>query len=158
MISTFFAPYKNIMLIILGVVIVSAATLSIFKFISYERDIGYKKAVAEYAARESVIEKATAAKQSQLQETIKKAQNDAITREQKINDLSVTLTDTTKRMQYTISGLRSKIAGLTADAARRQADAALDVSGECSEEYTKMATEAARLSNQLILLQDAWPK
>lgn len=158
MISSFLFPYKNIFIILAGVAIISLISFSIIKFISYQRGIGYAKAVAEYNAKEIVMQKATAAKQSQLIETIKKAQNEAIEREKAIIKLSGDLDSTTKRMRNTISTLRSQIAGLTADAARRQADAALDVSGECADEYSKLAKEAARLSSEIKLLQDAWPK
>lgn len=158
MISTFLAPYKNIMLIVLCIALISALMFGIFKFISYERNIGYQKAVAEYTARELVMQRATAAKQAQLLYKVKKAQDESTAREQKINELSTTLDATTERMRNSTAHLRREIAGLTADAARRQASAALDVSNECTDEYSALAKEAARLSSGIILLQDSWPK
>lgn len=155
---SFLALYKNKLLMVVGLIVIIAIGVGGYKFVKYEQNIGYQRAVAEYTARELAAAKATAAKQAELINQVKEAQNEASKRNEQVKKLSNDLNTTTSSLRNTITRLRGQVSDLTADAARRQADSALGVSGECAEEYTKMAEEAARLSSQLMLLQDAWPK
>lgn len=135
-----------------------AALFAGYKFVKYEQNKGYQKATAEYNAKLVIAQQAAIAKERQLNDKVQKAANEAIEREAKIKELSGSLDDTNKRMRDTVADLRRKLSRATEAAARKQADAALGVSGECADEYIKLAKEAARLSSELTQLQDAWPE
>jgi DNA anti-recombination protein RmuC len=151
------APYKWLIAAVAAIALMAGLIFGAHKFLEHERNLGYQKAVAEYTAKQLVAEQAARAKEVQLNDKIQKARDEAKIREQKINDLSSTLNDTTKRMRDTVANLRNQLSRASQDSVRRQADAALEVSGECTNRYSKLAEETSRLASEIILLQEAWP-
>ncbi len=128
-----------------------------YRFIKHQQAIGYQRAVTEATQKRIIATQEAQAKERVLNKQLQDARNEAVKREKQINDLSKSNAADINRMRNTIADLRNRLSEATREALRKQADAALDVSGKCSEEYSRMAEEAARLANELKMLQDAWP-
>src|SRR6185295_2015524 len=146
--------------IITGIVLLSIAaiTYGVHVTLANERKIGYDKAVAEYTEKAAVVEKEARARELELSKQIQEARNAATIREQKISDLSTQLSTTSNRLLNTINALRSKLSASSAEAARKQADTALSLLGECQARYGEVAESADRHASDVKLLEEAWPK
>jgi chromosome segregation ATPase len=144
---------------IAGIVVLGIALMAgYYHFIAYHEDIGYQRAVAKYA-----LEKAKAdqiAIDQHLAQIKQKeiAENEAAKRKIELEETIASLHAELDRMRVESTRLRSRIATLTVDSARRVADAAITVFSECTAEYSKVAGAADECLSERQTLIDAWPK
>jgi len=155
---SFLASYRSIILVIVSAVAVAAVTYSVHRTLKAREQRGYDTAVSEYRIKELAAERAARQRETELNLQISKARDEATKRNQKIDTLTRDITNTTDSMRDTISTLRRKLSTDSAEAARRQADTALSVFGDCQERYSKMAETADRHASDVKMLEEAWPK
>lgn len=158
MFSLFFAKYKWAIEIGAVLLVIALVFYGINKVLKFKEQQGYDKAVAGYTVKQLAAEQAARAKETEWSNQLQKAQNDAILRNQKIDELSRNLDSATSRLRDTIATLRNKLATDSADAVRNRADTALRVFGECAEEYRKVAEYAEQHGSGKQELKDAWVK
>lgn len=152
------APYKLLFECLAFLAIIAAISFGVHKFLSYEQQIGYEKAVAVYTAQALKDTEAARLREQALAKQLQDAQNDAIIREQKINALASALSSATGSLRNTTRDLLGSLPTATAEAARKTAAAFATVFSDCQGKYAGMAEVADRHASDVKTLNDAWPK
>lgn len=155
---SFLAPYKLYIEIAAVLAIVAGISYGVHNLLAHERKLGYNIAVAEYTEKALAAAKEARAREIVLNTQVQEARNVAILREQQIVDLSARLSVTSNSLLDTINALRHKLSTDPADTARKRADTALTLLGECQKRYGEVAESADRHASDVKLLQDAWPR
>lgn len=138
--------------------VLAAIAFGVHRFLDYEQGVGYARAVAEYTAKALVAEKAAREKEQALQLQLQEAQNAAIERDRKLQELMAASAAATVSMRDTVSTIRRGLPLATADAARKAADAFAAVFTDCQGRYTAVAKAADGHASDVQTLKEAWPK
>ncbi len=154
---SFLTPYKLYIELAIIITIIGGIAFGAHKLLAHERKVGYDKAVAEYTEKALIANQAARARELALNTQVQEARNAATLRENKILELSNKLSSTSNSLLDTINSLRRKLSQSSAEAARRQADTALTLLGECQERYGEMAENADRHASDVKMFQEAWP-
>ena len=123
---------------------------------SVENDWQREKIVQQQAAM--AANHAARMREQELTSKLQEAQNAAKQRE-------TTLRADADRARSAVAGLRNDLAAIrnglssaTAEACAITANAAIDVFGQCTEEYRAMAEVADRHANDAKMIHEAWPE
>lgn len=149
---SFFAEYKWTIVLIFGLFLVIQLVLK------HQREMGYNEASAECRTKEIASQAAAIAKENQLMQQIKDAENAANIREQEYKKLSDILNITTRRLRDTTTAIRNDLQTNAPATNIKIADASLAVLGECTEEYRALAENADGHASDVQTLREAWPK
>lgn len=155
---SFLSPYKWAIEALAFMTLVAGITYGVHTFLNHERQIGYDKAVAEYTARELVAEQVSRATEQRLTKQIEDAQNEAVIRNEQIQELARAVADSSGSLHDTVAALRGGLPTASVDALRHTADAALAVFSDCQAKYGRLAEVADRHASDVETLTEAWPK
>lgn len=89
---------------------------------------------------------------------LQEAQNNAIEREKKINEVRASAVSASGSLRNTITSLRGELSRTSESARNQAADTGLQLLGECSEKYREVAEAADRHASDVETLMEAWPK
>lgn len=128
------------------------------RMVAYHEGVGYQRATAVCSADKLRAEQAANERDAEYQSQLRKANHDAEERQAAlaadIDNLNLQL----ERVRHDRDAMRSRVAELSGEAARRVADSCLDVHGECTERYSALAKETGRVVSECQTMIDAWPK
>lgn len=150
--------YKLILELLAFLALAGGIAFGAHRFLDYERDIGYQKAVAEYTARDLLQAKANAADTARLTKQLEDAQNAARDREKLLTDAAAGSSTAVAGLRGDLAALRRGLPGASADASRQAADALAAVFGDCAGKYRDLAAIADHHASDVKTLTDAWPK
>jgi hypothetical protein len=144
----------------IGIVIAVALIITFFvhKFLSYEQQIGYDKAKAEYNERLVEAQKAAINRENELKQQLKEALNGQSQRDEVIRKLSVAASGASSSLRDTLTAIRDGSASAAIDALRKTTVTLTTVFGECADRYRDMAEKADRHASDVKTLVEAWPK
>lgn len=151
------APYKLLIECLAFFALIGAVALGIHKFLAYEQQIGYDRAVAEYTAKQLEAEKYARATEQRLNKQLEEAQNAATARDKTISASVASAASTSASLRGTLNDLRNGLPDATAAAARATAVALTGVFGDCQDRYRWMAEKADRHASDVRTLKEAWP-
>lgn len=152
------APYKLLAECLAFFALIAAIAIGIHRFLSYEQDIGYQKAVAEYNQKLIAAQDAARATEFRLNKQLEDAQNAATKREQALSDAATASAAASGSLRNTVRNLSGLLPNATADAARKTAIAISGVFLDCQDKYRDMAKIADGHASDVRTLKDAWPK
>ncbi len=154
----FFSPYKLLIEVIaIGALIISIGA-GVHKFLSYEQDIGYQKAVAEYATKENAALKAAQEKTALLATQLAEANSHAQEREQTIKALSAAAGAASGSLRDAVNTISRGVSTASIDALRQSTTALGALFNDCQGRYRGVAESADRHASDVKTLTDAWPK
>lgn len=130
----------------------------IHKVFQYEQSIGYDRAVAEYTAKALDAEKAMREKEQILNAQVEEARNEAVKRNNQIDQLSRDLGLATNKLRDTVSTNKRIIDKNPESSGSKYTETLGDVLGSCVEEYSEMARDADKERSDSLMYQQAWPK
>jgi exonuclease VII large subunit len=142
----------------IGILLLAAIAYGIHHFLGYEQNIGYEKAVAEYTQKQLIAEQKARAKEQALNTQIVEAQNAANERQQQLDKVTSSLAITNKQLHDTTNTLRNRLSKNSPATNINTADTALSVFSDCTDRYSELAETADKYTNEIKMLQDAWPK
>ena len=151
-------PYKWLIGAVGVATLLAAIFIGINLYKTKNQNIGYNKAVAEYNVKLLEAEQKARATEQRLNKQIEDARHESEKRKEKLNKLSRDNTDLVKRLRNTIADSKRSLSGNSPETNRETASTALDLFGECTERYSKMAEAADRHAEEVRLLEDSWPK
>jgi HD-GYP domain-containing protein (c-di-GMP phosphodiesterase class II) len=151
-------PYANLLKVGAVVVAVAAAVWWFNGFVERQQQIGYEKAVGEYAAKQLEAVQGARAAEKAIQQKLNEAQNAAAERETKLRDDYAAAHAAALGLRNTLAGLRNGLPTATAAACRQTSATALDVFGECTAAVERLAAAADGHASDVKTLTDAWPK
>lgn len=152
------APYRFAVQIAAIVALGVALMVGYYRLISYHENIGYQRATAVCTADKLVAEQAANKREAEYQSQLRKANHDAEERQAALAADIDSLNRQLERVRHDRNALRARVAELSAEAARRVADACIEVHGECTERYSALAKETGRVVSDCQTLIDSWPK
>ena len=155
---SFFSPYKVLIeAVAIGALILGIA-FGIHHFLSYEQQIGYDKAVAEYTAKELEATKAARAREQALAAQLSEAQNAAAIREQTIKTLASAAAVSSGGLRDTIAGINARVPNDSVLALGNAVRTLGQVFTECEGRRRQVAEDAERLNSEKRTLVESWPK
>ncbi len=155
---SFFSPYKLLIEVTLIGSLIAGIRFGIHQFLSYELDIGYQKAVAEYTKRGNAALKAAADKATAPAQQLAEANNHAQAREQTIKTLSVAAGAASVSLRDAIGSISRGASTASVDALRKSTATLATVFNDCQGKYRAMAEIADRHASDTKTLTEAWPK
>ena len=137
---------------------IAAVIFGVQRFLAHEQDIGYQRAVAEYAVKEKAAKEQALEKERFLRQQVSEAEANAQKRYEEKRAVIADAAAATRSLRDTIADQRSKLATVAADACRQTASAALTVLAECASAYGDMAEKADGHADDVRTLSEAWPR
>lgn len=120
--------------------------------------VGYAKAKAEYTQAALTATEVSRTKEQAWQAQTNKANNDSKKRETKLLAGIAAADLQSSGLREQLETTRLSLPGLTRNAVEQYASTAGAVFRECTERYTRVATEAERVSSDYQTLVAAWPR
>lgn len=152
------APYRFAVQIA-GIVALGIALMTgYYQLISYHEDIGFQHATAVCTADKLIAEQAANQREAEHQSQLRKANHDAEERQAALAADIDNLNRKLERVRHDRDAMRARVAELSGEAARRVADACIEVHGECTERYSALAKETGRVVSDCQTLIDSWQK
>lgn len=138
--------------------VIAAAVFAWNWFISYERNIGYQKAVAEYNVKLLAAKEAADKREQELSAQVQEAQANGLKREETIKALAAAVGKSSDSLRNTANAIRLGLPLATVEAARTAADAFAAVFTDCQGRYGELAAKADGHASDVRTLEEAWPK
>lgn len=123
----------------------------------YEQ-IGYQRAVAEYADKARAAEVASRLREQQLINQTRKAEHDAAAREKSLRTEFAAVQRSNLGLRNTVANLRATVSAADLATCRATVDASLAVFGDCAARLGELAQAADGHANDVQTLSEAWPK
>ena len=152
------APYRFAAQIAGIVALGIALMVGYVRLISYHEGIGYQQAAAICTADKLRAEQAANEREAAYQSQIRKANHDAEQRQAVLSADIADLHRQLERVRNDRNAMRARVAQLSTEAARRVADAGIQLLGECEAEYGRVAEAADKCLSDRQALIDGWPK
>jgi hypothetical protein len=149
------APYKLLFECLAFFALLAGIAFGIHKFLSYEQDIGYQRAVSEYQAQAEKDRAAARAKEQADAKQKEVAENERTLQGQRIDALAAALATTSGRVRSTSDAAIRNLSGATAETAAKTALAFSGVFGDCTIRYADLARKADGHVADIRLLQAA---
>jgi hypothetical protein len=149
------APYKLLIECLAFAALIAAIAIGAHKFLSYEQQIGYNKAVAEYTAQALKDAQAAKAKEEVMVKQLEDARNENTLQNQRIDALASALTTTASGLRGSSDAAIRNLSSATAEAARQTATAFAGVFQDCTGRYVDLAKAADGHVADIRLLQAA---
>ena len=154
----FFSPYKILIEAVAIGGLILAIAFGIHHFLSYEQNIGYQKAVAEYTAKELIATQAARAREQQLAQQLSEAQNAAQVREQTIKTLASAASVSSSGLRDTLASINRGVPTADLNSLRESTRSFGAVIGKCQDALVGMANKFEQANSDKRTLIDAWPK
>lgn len=138
--------------------VIAAAVFAWNWFISYEQNIGYQKAVAEYNVKLLEAKEAADKREQELTAQVQEAQANGLKREETIKALAAAVGKSSDSLRNTANAIRLGLPLATVEAARTAADAFAAVFTDCQGRYGELAAKADGHASDVRTLEEAWPK
>ena len=122
----------------------------------HEQSSWQAEKLAMAATRDKQINEARRA-EAAMREQVRKAQEDARKREEKLVADAAAAGRAADGLRGEIASLRRGLSAAGAEANRRTADSALDVFGQCVDQYRAVAQAADQHASDAVTLDQAWP-
>lgn len=155
---SFLSPYKPLIEAIAISALIIGIGIGIHMFLSYEQNIGYQKAVAEYTIKENIALKAAAEKTAALTKQLAEANQHAQALEQTIKTLSAATSAVSGSLRDTVNNISRGVSTASIDALRQSTAALATIFNDCQDRYRGMAEKADRHANDVKTLTEAWPR
>lgn len=123
---------------------------------SVENDWQNEKLVQQQAAM--AANRQAQMRERELTKKLQEAQNAAKTREANLRADANRARSATAGLRNDLDAIRNGLPAATAEACAITANAAIDVFGQCTEEYRAMAEAADRHANDAAMIYEAWPE
>lgn len=147
-----------ILRIVAGALAIAALGFAWGRFLDYEQDIGYQKAVAEYNVKLLAAKEAAAKREQELSAQVQEAQANGLKREETIRTLAAAVGKSSDSLRNTANAIRLGLPHATAEAARTAADAFAAVFTDCQGRYADVAAKADGHASDVRTLEEAWPQ
>ena len=141
-----------------GALAIAALIFAWNRFLDYEQDIGYQKAVAEYNVKLLAAKEAADKREQELTTQVQEAQANGLKREETIKALAAAVGKSSDSLRNTANAIRLGLPHATVEAARTAADAFATVFSECQGRYGELAAKADGHASDVQTLMEAWPK
>jgi len=151
-------PWKLIAEIVAALALFAAITFGIHRFLEYEQNIGYQRAVAEYTAKALEAEKAARIKEAADQQRLQEAQNAYAKAQEIIRGLTAANVAAANGLRDTAANINSHLSDFSADALRDLARTYRDILGECTARRDELAAKTESINEEKRKLISAWPK
>lgn len=112
---------------------------------------------AAYLKASAKAEKEARAKEQEYSRQLKKAQDDFLSRQNRLLADASAARAESSRLQHSLADFRRQLPDLTREAINRYADTASVVFDECQREYSELAATADRIDADRQMILDAWP-
>ena len=139
-------------------VAIAAAVFAWNRFLDYEQNIGYQKAVAEYNVKLLAAKEAADKREQELSAQVQEAQANGLKREETIKALAAAVGKSSDSLRNTANAIRLGLPHATVEAARTAADAFATVFTDCQGRYADVAAKADGHASDVRTLEEAWPK
>lgn len=143
---------------LIAAALLAAAVFAWNAFLSHQQEIGYQKAVAEYAVKLAEAKDAALERERFLRTTVTEAQNERIKSETTLQVQLAAARSVSVSLRDDLADYRRSLATASVDAARAYADAGLRLLGACQERYIGVAAAAKGHLADSLMYQQAWPK
>ena len=141
-----------------GALAIAALIFAWNRFLDYEQDIGYQKAVAEYNVKLLAAKEAADRREQELTTQVQEAQANGLKREETINALAAAVGKSSDSLRNTANAIRLGLPHATVEAARTAADAFAAVFTDCQGRYADVAAKADGHASDVRTLEEAWPQ
>lgn len=138
--------------------VIAAAVFAWNRFLDYEQNIGYQKAVAEYNVKLIEAKEKADKREKELTAQVKEAQDNGLKREETIKTLAAAVGKSSDSLRNTANTIRLGLPNATVEAARTAADAFAAVFTDCQRRYADVAEKADGHANDVRTLEEAWPQ
>lgn len=138
--------------------VIAAAVFAWNRFLDYEQNIGYQKAVAEYNVKLIEAKEKADKREKELTAQVKEAQDNGLKREETIKTLAAAVGKSSDSLRNTANAIRLGLPNATVEAARTAADAFAAVFTDCQRRYADVAEKADGHANDVRTLEEAWPQ
>ena len=139
-------------------VAIAALVFAWNRFLDYEQDIGYQKAVAEYNVKLLAAKEAADKREQELTTQVQEAQANGLKREETIRTLAAAVGKSSDSLRNTANAIRLGLPNATVEAARTAADAFATVFTDCQRRYADVAEKADGHASDVRTLEEAWPQ
>ena len=139
-------------------VAIAAAVFAWTRFLDYEQNIGYQKAVAEYNVKLLAAKEAADRREQELTTQVQEAQANRLKREETIKALAAAVGKSSDSLRNTANAIRLGLPHATVEAARTAADAFATVFTDCQRRYADVAAKADGHASDVRTLEEAWPQ
>lgn len=123
---------------------------------SVENDWQKEKLVQQQAAM--AANRQAQIRERELTKKLQEAQNAAKTREATLRADANRARSAASSLRNDLDAIRNGLPTATSEACAITANAAIDVFGQCAEEYRAMAEAADRHANDAAMIHEAWPE
>ena len=141
-----------------GALAIAALIFAWNRFLDYEQDIGYQKAVAEYNVKLLAAKEASDKREKELTTQVQEAQANGLKREETIKALAAAVGKSSDSLRNTANAIRLGLPHATVEAARTAADAFATVFTDCQGRYADVAAKADGHASDVRTLEEAWPQ
>ena len=141
-----------------GALAIAALIFAWNRFLDYEQDIGYQKAVAEYNVKLLAAKEAADKREQELTAQVQEAQANGLKREETIKALAAAVGKSSDSLRNTANAIRLGLPHATVEAARTAADAFATVFTDCQRRYADVAEKADGHASDVRTLEEAWPQ
>lgn len=139
-------------------VAIAALVFAWNRFLDYEQNIGYQKAVAEYTVKLLEAKEAADKREQELSAQVQEAQANGLKREETIKALAAAVGKSSDSLRHTANAIRLGLPHATVEAARTAADAFAAVFTDCQGRYGELAAKADGHASDVRTLEEAWPQ
>ena len=141
-----------------GALAIAALIFAWNRFLDYEQDIGYQKAVAEYTVKLLEAKEIADRREQELTTQVQEAQANGLKREETIRTLAAAVGKSSDSLRNTANAIRLGLPHATVEAARTAADAFATVFTDCQRRYADVAEKADGHASDVRTLEEAWPQ
>lgn len=154
----FLTPYKALIEAALFAAALAFIAFEVHQFMDRQQDIGYNRAVTEFAAKKIVEDQAAAKIEAATQKQLEQAQHDAGEREKSLQATTAVAVAASNSLRDTLTAIRNGVPTATSDALRQTTSVLGDILTECQDRRRGVAEEAERLNSEKQTLIEAWPR
>jgi isoleucyl-tRNA synthetase len=127
-------------------------------FASHHHDTGYKEAQEEYAAKLAEAKQVALESERSMSKKLQDAQNARAKTEIRLNDARRAVADADNRLRNATDYIRNSMPTATAETARATASTAVELLGQCSRQYSEVASAADGHAADSQQCHSAWPE
>jgi hypothetical protein len=117
-----------------------------------------EKQLSDYAVAAKAAELVARTKEAEYATNLKRANDDAKIRETKLASAAAATRRTAVSLRNDLTTARADVSKASRDAVNRYAETASTILGECTDEVTRLAAEAAGISSDTMKVIQTWPK
>lgn len=143
---------------VLALAVVAALAFGVHRFLAYEQNIGYQRAVAEYTVKEKAALDAALEKERFLRKQVTEAEHEATKQRAENAKQVATAAAAADGLRGTIAHLRQRLPATTHAACIATAGATASLLDQCQRDYQEMAGIADGHRIDVETLMKAWPQ